>query len=401
MTNAENVLKDILQNTLCMKKFVLLTFMLSCFLLAEAQQKKAVQSKEIIYVGTYSVRGSQGIYAFTFNRAKRTLTPLQTVPSLESPSFLTIHPSGKYLYSVNRGKANVTDQGGSVSAYGIDPKLGQLNGLGNKSSYGEGPCFVDVDQTGKYLIVSHYGDGNLTVSSLFAEGLIGSVSDSKKYTGNSVNGERQTSSHVHSTALSADNKFLYVMDLGTDKIYIYEFNSREGTIVPASTPEVQVTPGAGPRHFTFHPSGNFAYVVEELTSTVGVFSVDKATGSLTILQDTVKSLPPGFTEKNTSADIHTDIAGKFLYMSNRGANVITIYSIGADGKITLVGHQPTGGKVPRNFLIEPKGEFLFVAHQDTDTITMFRINPTTGLLTVVGKPVSVPSPVCLKYLALK
>jgi 6-phosphogluconolactonase len=142
-------------------------------------------------------------------------------------------------------------------------------------------------------------------------------------------------------------------------------------------------------------------VVEELTSTVGVFSVDKSTGALTILQDTVKSLPPGFTEKNTSADIHTDASGKYLYMSNRGANVISIFSIGTDGKITLVGHQPTGGKVPRNFLVDPKGEFLFVAHQDTDTITMFRINPKTGLLTAVGKPASVPSPVCLKYLSIR
>jgi 6-phosphogluconolactonase len=384
-----------------MKKIILLFLTLSCFLWAEAQKKKAVQSKEIIYVGTYSVRGSQGIYAFNFNRAKRTLTPLQTVPSLESPSFVTIHPSGKYLYSVNRGKANVTDQGGSVSAYGIDPKSGRLNGLGNKSSYGEGPCYVDVDRTGKYLFVSHYGDGNLTVSSLFNDGLVGSVSDSKKYTGNSVNAERQTSPHIHSTVLSPDNKFLYVMDLGTDKVYIYEFNSTNGTVNAGTTPEVHVTPGAGPRHFTFHPSGNFAYLVEELTSTVGVFSVDKTTGALTVLQDTVKSLPPNFTEKNTSADIHTDAAGKYLYMSNRGANVISIFSIGADGKITLLGHQPTGGMVPRNFLVDPKGEFIFVANQDTDNIAIFRINPKTGLLTAVGKPVSVPSPVCLKYLALK
>jgi len=384
-----------------MKKIILLFLTLSCFLWAEAQKKKTVQSKEIIYVGTYSVRGSQGIYAFNFNRAKRTLTPLQTVPSLESPSFVTIHPSGKYLYSVNRGKANVTDQGGSVSAYGIDPKSGQLNRLGNKSSYGEGPCYVDVDRTGKYLFVSHYGDGNLTVSSLFNDGLVGSVSDSKKYTGNSVNSERQTSPHIHSTVLSPDNKFLYVMDLGTDKIYIYEFNSTNGTVNAGTTPEVHVTPGAGPRHFTFHPSGNVAYLVEELTSTVGAFSVDKTTGALTVLQDTVKSLPPNFTEKNTGADIHTDAAGKYLYMSNRGANVISIFSIGADGKITLLGHQPTSGMVPRNFLVDPKGEFLFVANQDTDNIAIFRINPKTGLLTVVGKPVSVPSPVCLKYLALK
>lgn len=384
-----------------MIKIILFFFSLSVFFSANAQQKRVAPKKEILYVGTFSVRGSQGIYAFVFNRAKRTLTPLQTVPSLESPSFVTIHPNGKFLYSVNRGKANVTDQGGSVSAYGIDPKTGRLNGLGHKSSYGEGPCYVAVDQTGKFLFVSHYGDGNLTISSLFSDGSIGNVTDSKKYSGNSVNAERQTSPHIHSSVLSPDNKFLYVMDLGTDKIYIYEFNSENGTLNPASTPEAYVIPGAGPRHFTLHPSGNFAYLAEELTSTVGVFSVDKATGALTILQDTVKSLPKNFNERNTSADIHTDPAGKFLYMSNRGANVISIFSIAADGTIKLIGHQSTGGQVPRNFLIDPKGEFLFAANQDTDTINIFQINPKTGLLKEIGKPISVPSPVCLKLLTLK
>ena len=383
-----------------MKKILLPVFILLAFGTAHSQQKAAQPKKEILYVGTYSVRGSQGIYAFTFNRAKRTLTLLQTVPSLESPSFITIHPSQKYLYSVNRGKADVNDHGGSVSAYGIDPATGRLSGLMNKSSYGDGPCYVDVDKTGKYAFISHYGEGNITVLSLFEDGMIGGVSDAKKYVGNSINAERQQSPHVHSSAMSQDNRFLYVMDLGTDKIYIYEFNAEDGKLHPAATPEVSVVPGAGPRHLALHPSGNFAYLVEELTSTVGVFSVDKSTGALTVLQDSVKSLPDDYTEKNTSADIHTDIAGKFLYMSNRGANVLTIYSIGDDGKITLVGHQSTGGKVPRNFLVDPKGEYLFTANQDTDSIVIFRINPKTGKLTEVGKPVQVPSPVCLKMVSL-
>jgi 6-phosphogluconolactonase len=379
-----------------MKKILLLFSIVLIWSSVDGQSKK-----EILYVGTYSVRGSQGIYAFTFNRAKQTLTLLQAVPSLESPSFIALHPSQKYLYSVNRGKADIADQGGSVSSYGIDPSTGRLSGLNNKSSYGDGPCYAEVDKTGKYIFVSHYGEGNLTVLSLFKDGLIGSVADAKKYTGRSVNPERQQSPHIHSTAVTSDNKFVYVMDLGTDKIYIYEFNSEDGTLQPASTPEVSVVPGAGPRHLALHPSGNFAYVVEELTSTVGVFSVDKATGALAVLQDSVKSLPENFTEKNTSADIHTDIAGKFLYMSNRGANVLSIYMIGEDGKITLVGHQSTGGKVPRNFLVDPKGQYLFAANQDSDTINIFKINSKTGMLTAIGKPVNVPSPVCLKLLTLK
>ena len=347
------------------------------------------------------MRGSQGIYAFTFDRANQRLTPLQTVPSLESPTFLAIHPTKKYLYTVNRGKANIADQGGSVSAYGIDRTTGRLSGLGHKSSYGEGPCYVSVDKTGRYLAIAHYNEGNLTILSLFRDGQIGGVSDAKKYTGNSVNTERQESSHVHAAVFSPDNKFLYVTDLGSDKIYIYKFNEADGTLQTPSTPEVSVAPGAGPRHMTIHPDGKYLYLAEELTSTIGAFAVNDSTGSLTLLQDTVKSLPASFMETNSSADIHTAVSGKFLYMSNRGADIISIYTIGDDGKITLTGHQSTNGKTPRNFLIDPKGEYLFAANQDSDTVIIFRINPKNGKLTPVGKPVSVPSPVCLKMISLE
>jgi len=357
------------------------------------------QKKEILYVGTFSVRGSQGIYAFSFDRAKRTLKLLQAVPSLESPSYLTVHPSGKFLYSVNRGKADVADNGGSVSAYGIDPKTGKLSGIGHRSSYGDDPCHITIDKTGQYAFISNY-NGNLVVLQLFDDGLIGSPSDAKKYTGNSVNTSRQESPHVHSAVISPDNRYLYVSDLGTDKVYTYEFNASNGTLTPVKTGEVRVVPGSGPRHFTFHPSGKFAYLAEELTSSVGVFSVNKTTGTLSMLQDTVRSLPPDFKSPNTSADIHTDVNGKYLYVSNRGLNALSIFSISAAGKINLIGHQDTGGKTPRNFLVDPKGEFIFVANQDTDTITMYRINNKTGKLSVVGKPLKVPSPVCLKLFTL-
>ncbi|MDH4092291.1 MAG: lactonase family protein [Cyclobacteriaceae bacterium] len=362
---------------------------------------QAQPSNEILYVGTFSVRGSEGIYAFSFDRVKRTLKLLQKVPSLESPSYLAIHPTGKFLYSVNRGKADVTDNGGSVSAYGIDPKSGKLSGLNHRPSYGDGPCYISVDKTGEYIFIANYSEGNLVVLPLFDDGIIGNPSDAKKYVGNSINPARQAGPHIHSAVISPDNKFLYASDLGTDKIYIYEFNSSNGTLTPAKTPEVSVNPGSGPRHFTFHPSGKFAFLAEELTSSVCSFSVNKLTGALTIIQDTVKSLPESFKATNTSADIHTDTKGKYLYLSNRGLNSVSIFSISPTGKISLIGQQPSGGKTPRNFLIDPKGEFIFVANQDSDSIVMFRINPKTGKLIAVGKPVKVPSPVCLKLLTLK
>lgn len=377
-----------------MKQVLSLLLFISIFYSSVAQQKK-----EILYVGTFSVRGSQGIYAFSFDRVKRTLKLLQTVPSLESPSYLTVHPSGKFLYSVNRGRADVADNGGSVSAYGIDPKSGKLSGIGHRSSYGDDPCHISIDKTGKYAFISNYNRGNLVVLQLFDDGLIGSPSDAKKYVGNSTNATRQESPHTHSATISHDNKFLYVADLGTDKVYIYEFNASNGTLVPAKTPEVFVSRGSGPRHFTLHPNGKFAYLSEELTSSVCAFSVNKTTGALTILEDTVRSLPPDFKGTNTSADIHTGVNGKYLYMSNRGLNALSIFSIAQTGKLKMIGRQETG-KTPRNFLVDPKGEFVFVASQDGDTITMYRINSKTGKLTAVGKPVQVPSPVCLKLLTL-
>ncbi|MEJ7647113.1 MAG: lactonase family protein [Chryseolinea sp.] len=359
------------------------------------------QGKEILYVGTYSVRGSEGIYLLEFDRAKKSLKLMQSVPSLESPSYITLHPSGKFLYSVNRGRANVSDNGGSVSAYAIDPKSGRLNGLNNRSSYGDQPCFISLDRSGKYAFLCNYAEGNLVVLPIFEEGLLGIPSDAKKYTGNSIVAERQEESHVHSATVSSDNRFLYVCDLGTDKIYIYAFDQATGKLEPTPTEDVSVNPGGGPRHFTIHPNGKYAYLVEELSSSVCAFEVNQESGALTILQDTVQGLPKEFEGQNFSADIHTDVKGNFLYMSNRGHNSISIFAIATDGKITLKGQVNTGGKSPRNFLMDPKGEYMFVANQESDNVLLFQVNAKTGGLSVVGKPIAVPSPACLKLLQLR
>lgn len=358
----------------------------------------SLAQKSLVYVGTYSQRGSEGIYVFQFDRTKASLKRLQSVPGLESPTFITIDRTGRFLYSVNRGRANASDKGGSVSAYAIDAKTGFLSGLNTRSSYGEAPCFISLDRTGKHAFICNYLGANMLVLPVFKDGLLGVPSDSKKYFGNSAHPERQTEPHIHSAYPSADNRYLYVNDLGTDKIYIYRFDDTTGRLSDAEVSEVRVHPGSGPRHMAFHPNGKFAYVVEEITSRIATFGIDANNGSLTILQDTLRALPESYTGDNTSADIHIHPNGQFVYMSNRGHNSISIFSVAADGRLTLVDVQSTGGKTPRNFMIEPKGEFLFVAHQDSDNITLFRIDGKTGKLKSAGKPVPVPAPACLVYL---
>ncbi len=356
---------------------------------------QAQSGNEIMYVGTYSVRGSEGIYVFAFDRKAGTMQPVQSVSNAKSPSFLALHPTGRFLYSVNEAAQAGPNNAGDVSDYAVDRATGKLTFLNSQSSMGRGPCHVSIDQTGKTAFVSNYGGGSLGVLPLNGDGTLGASTDSVQNAGSGPNAGRQEAPHVHSAVVAPDNRFVYVSDLGTDKLHILQMDTKTSTVKPAQTPFVTVKPGSGPRHFTFHPNGKFAYLVEELTSSVAAFSRDAKTGALTLIQDGVATLPTGFSGQNTSADIHIDPAGKFLYQSNRGANTLAIFAIGTDGKLTKVGDQPTEGKTPRNFLIDPRGEFVFVANQDTDNIVIFRRDQATGKLTFTGQSVKVPAPVCV------
>jgi 6-phosphogluconolactonase len=376
--------------------FILLTiYVISCC------NTNAQQKKEVLYAGTFFGTGSKGIYVFEFDRIKGKLTLLQTVPTLESPTYLEIHPSGKFLYAVNRGPVEEMQNSGSVSAYSIDGTTGKLTLLNQRPSYGNGPCYISIDKTGKWAFIANYQEGNFVVMSVFDDGLLGSSSGARKHLGNSVNAERQEKPHVHSAVVSPDNQYVFVSDLGTDKIHSYKLNAADGSIADAGVPFVSVKPGCGPRHLALHPNGKYAYSAEELTSTVAVLDYDKTTGSLAIRADSIPSLPAEFKGTNTAADIHVHPGGKFLYMSNRGHNSLAIYAIDNTGMIKLVGQQDTKGKIPRNFLVDLKGEFVWVANQDSNNIVTFRVNQNTGKFQFVSNMPNVPAPVCLKMLALR
>ncbi len=352
-------------------------------------------SKEIMYAGTSSTRESKGIYVMEFDRSKGKLTPLQTVTEGKSPNFLAFHPNGKFLYAAySEGTLENNVHKGSVVSFKINPATGFLTKLNELSSEGQGPAHISVDPQGRFAYVSNYGAGNLAVYSLNKDGSFGNVADVKQFEGSSVHPSRQKASHVHSIIPSPDGNFIYVSDLGTDKIMIYKVE-KSGKLFPAAMPYASSTPGAGPRHFTFHPGGNLAFSVEELSSTVAAFRVNKKTGALTPV-DRINMLPENFTEPNTAADIHVSPDGKFLYASNRGHQSIAIYSIDSGtGKLKFVGHENTLGDHPRNFLIDPKDEFVFVANMNTDNIVLFRRDKESGKLNPTGEQTIIPAVMCV------
>lgn len=352
--------------------------------------------KEVLYVGTYSQRGSQGLYVFDVNRDSLSFTLRQTVTELESPSFFAIHPSGDYLYVVSDGPSLEGHPGGVLSSLAIDRKTGSLKLINQVPAHGRGACHVNFDQSGKWAYVSNYGEGNMVAYPVKKDGSVGDSLQSFRYLGKSVKEDRQEKSHVHSVMVAPDNRHVYVADLGTDKLMIYHLDQRSGKLKAARP--ASLTPGVGPRHFTFHPSGDYVYVAEELNSSTSVYRRDKETGHLTEIQR-IASIPSTFTEANYNADIHTDAAGKFLYVSNRGHNSLVIYSIDPKtGLLTTVGYESTFGGHPRNFMLDDTGELVLVANRDTDNVTVYRRDTATGALTYTGVSLAVPAPVCVRML---
>lgn len=351
----------------------------------------AVAQNYYMFVGTYTKGNSEGIYVYRFNTNNAGVVLLSTIKS-ENPSYLTISPNGNYLYAVNEN-----DSAGDVSSYVFDRGTGQLHLLNIQSSKGSDPCYITEDKTSKWVTVANYSSGSLVALSVNPDGSLNPAAQFIQHSGSGADPQRQSKAHVHSTVLSPDQHFLYVADLGMDKLSIYHFSPEKK--IPLSSIKdstVSLDPGTGPRHFVFHPSKPYAYLIGELSGTVDAFSYTSSTGALKRLQR-ISSHPPGYKGQMGSADIRITPNGKFLYATNRGdANSIAIFSIDAAGKLHSKGFQSSLGVHPRNFMIDPTGRYLLVANRDTDNIVVFAINQQTGLLKNTGRQIKVPSPVCLK-----
>ena len=312
-----------------------------------------------------------------------------------NPSFVALHPNGKYLYAVNETHDG-PEHSGVVTAYTIDPAAGTLTEINHQLSRGADPCHLAIDATGRFLVVANYSAGNFAEFAIGADGRLSPSISLLTHWGGGPNKERQEGPHAHDVVFSRDNRHLIAVDLGLDQVFVYTFDPANGDIKPAAQQSAATAPGAGPRHFVFHPGGRSAFSINEMSSTITSYAWNGSTGALTP-GASVSTLPANFQGTNSTAEIAIDAAGSFVYGSNRGHDSIAVFAVTPSGTLSLVEHTPTGGKTPRNFTIDPTGRWLVAANQESSTLTVFRRDATSGRLTAAGTPHDAPTPVCVLF----
>lgn len=355
-------------------------------------------SESVLYVGTYTRETSAGIYGFRFDSETGSAEPLGLLAETRDPSFLALHPSGRYLYAVNEIDDFDDAGSGAISSFAIQSDGHGLRKLNDVSSRGGWPCHLNLDSRGRMLIVANYKGGNVASFPVNEDGTLGGASSFYQHEGSSVH-ERQDRPHAHSADFSADDRFAFFSDLGLDQVRIYRADPEAATIEPNDPAFVEVEPGSGPRHLAMHPTGRFAYGINELSSTVTVYSYESESGTLAVLQ-TVSTLPEDFTGENYTAEIFVHPSGDFVYASNRGHHSIAIFAVDKEsGHLEERGQASTLGEWPRNFGFDPTGRYLVAANQNSDNIAVFRIDEATGSLEPTGTDLAIDAPVCLLFAA--
>ena len=359
---------------------------------------------QFVWFGTYTggPANSEGIYVSRFDATTGKLTAPALAAAVKNPSFLAVHPTLPVMYAVSEVADADGKPTGAVLALAIDEATGTLTAKNHQSSGGGGPCHVSVDRTGRVALAANYGGGSVICLGLAADGSLepvvaGSPGGFIQHEGKGPNPQRQEGPHGHSINPTADGRFAVACDLGLDKVLIHALDVDKATLAPHGFG--RGTPGAGPRHFAFHPTGRYGYAVNELDRTVTAFAFDPQAGTLTEVQ-TLSTLPADVTDTKgfSTAEIVAHPSGAFLYASNRGHDSIAMYAVDqATGRLTFLGAEPTRGKTPRNFVIDPTGKFLLAAGQNSHTVTVFAIDTETGRLSFTGQSLDVPSPVCIRF----
>lgn len=396
---------------LCSARSIIKGFALMVSIVAThafAQGPAAVPADGVydLIVGTYTGGKSEGIYVYRFDTKTGDVTPLSSTKTV-NPSYLVVSRDHRFVYAVNElpGDNGPASQRGGISAFGFDAKSGQLTFLNKVSSEGNDPCYLSLSPDGRYLTTANYSvaadpGGSFSVFPVLPDGQVGAAVLTVHHDGGGPVKGRQDNAHVHSTVFSPDGHYLFAQDLGTDKLYSYRYtpDGSRGLLGPTETRYTGMKAGSGPRHLVFGPDGRYAYLTSELTATVTTFRYED--GKLTPVQ-AVPLTQPGFKGKVGAAAIHLSPDGRFLYATNRGdANEIVIYSVDStSGQLKLVGHQPSLGESPREFAIDPTGQWLIVGNQNSGTAYVFRRDQQTGLLAPNPKRIDIDSPVDFKLVS--
>lgn len=357
--------------------------------------------KLLVYIGTYTRKDSKGIYALKLDLKTGALEHLGLAAETVSPSFLEVHPDGTKLYAANEVPKFGEEPGGAISAFAVNRDTGLLTLLNQKSSKGGGPCHLSVDATGKAVLAANYGGGSVVCLPVQPDGSLGDAASFIQHAGSSVNPQRQQGPHAHSINIDPANRFAIAADLGLDQVLVYRLDAAKGGLQPNDPAFTKVAPGAGPRHFAFHPSGRFGYVINEMHCTITAFNYDGAKGGLTEFQ-TIATLDVPVQKGYSTAEVRVHPSGRFLYGSNRGHDSIAVFTVDpSSGKLDRVQVRSTLGSTPRNFNVDPTGNYLLAANQNSDTVVVFRIDPQTGKLTPTGHTASISTPVCVRFIRLE
>lgn len=350
--------------------------------------------KQWVLLGTYTQGGSEGIYVCSLEDGK--LGAPKLAGKVKNPSFLALHPSLKFVYAVSEVPSFDGAPSGAVTAFALNRKTGLLTKLNHQSSQGRGPCHVVVDSTGKNVLVANYGSGSVACLPIQKDGSLAAATSTIQHQGSSAHPARQAGPHAHSIHVDPSGKFAVAADLGLDKLLVYRFDAAAGTLKPHDPPFFQTALGAGPRHFAFHPSGKYGYVINELNRTITALKWDADQGAFTKVES--ESTLPTDLQVGSTAEVQVHPSGKFLYGSNRGHDSLVAFEIDEQtGAIDRIGHVPSGGQTPRNFCVDPTGRYVVAANQGNSVVALFTINPQTGALTITDQRVECPLPVCVKF----
>lgn len=358
-----------------------------------AATQRAAAEDPLVFISAFADGDQAAIHAYRFNVATGSLMPVERTTGVEHPFFLALSPDRKFLYSIH-AKQFGGQEDEQVAAYELVGRTGQLKLLNRQSARGTAACYLQVDATGKAVLLANYLTGSVASYPVKSDGSLGEAASFVQHAGASVDPARQQGPHAHCFVVSPDNRFAYAADLGLDQILGYRLDPATAKLSPNRQPFVRTIPGAGPRHLTFHPDGKRLYVINELANSVTLFDYDSETGTL-VERQTLSTLPPDFEGKSYCADLKITPNGRFLYGTNRGHDSIAAYRIGDDGRLTLIEIAPSLGKGPQNLAIAPNGELLLCANMPGNNVAVFRIDPASGKLTSVGDPLAMPSPSCI------